>query len=297
MTKSKRKRRRWLGWSATGIILVVGVFAIMGSGFSGCATFSIDRTEAAERFRSRDLPPPDFVTVELAEKALHFVSVGEGDLAIVFVHGSPGSWSAFSRYLMDPKLKDMGRLISVDRPGFGESRPLKAEPSIREQSRQIYEALAREGVSGNAVLIGHSLGGPVIARMAADYPEFVRGLVLVAPSMDPDLENRRWYNYAAKFPLVKWSISKAWANSNDEIFPHKRELIELAPLLPRIGAPTIVIQGMDDELVPPANADYVEKTMTGARSLSVQRIEGLNHFIPWRRADLIKAAIAELVEE
>ena len=297
MTKTKSKRKRWLGWSATGIILVVGAFAIMGSGFSGCATFSIDRAEAEERFRSRGLPPPDFVTVALDEKALHFVSVGEGDLAVVFVHGSPGSWSAFSRYLMDPKLKELGRLISVDRPGFGESRPLKAEPSLEEQSRQIYEALSREGVSGNAILIGHSLGGPVIARMAADYPEFVRGLILVAPSMDPDLEKRRWYNYAAKFPLVKWSVSKAWANSNDEIFPHKKELIELAPLLPEIAAPTIVIQGLDDELVPPANADYVEATMTGVQSMSVQRIEGLNHFVPWRRADLIKAAIEDLAGE
>jgi len=56
-----------------------------------------------------------------------------------------------------------------------------------DQSRQIYEALSANGVSGNAVLIGHSLGGPVVARMAADYPDFVKGLVLVAPGISPVL--------------------------------------------------------------------------------------------------------------
>jgi pimeloyl-ACP methyl ester carboxylesterase len=113
--------------------------------------------------------------------------------------------------------------------------------------------------------------------------------------MDPELEKRKWYNYLAKFPLVKWSISKDWANSNDEIFPHKRELVELAEMLTNLDTPTIVIQGMEDQLVPPGNADYVERMMSGADRLEIWRIEGLNHFVPWRRPDLINKAIGELL--
>lgn len=293
----KNGKRRWLGWSATGIFVTIGLVAIFGSGFSGCATFSIERDEAKRRFLDRGLEPPEFIGIELGEKTLHLVSVGEGELTVVFVHGSPGSWNDYRRYLMNPKLKELGRLISIDRPGFGDSRPLRAEPSLEEQARQISAALERLGVSENAILVGHSLGGPVVARLAADYPRLARGQILVAPSMDPELEKRRWYNYAAKFPPVKWSISKAWGNSNDEIFPHKGELIELAPLLPGIATPTTVIQGLEDELVPPGNADYVERTMTGVQSMSVRRIEGLNHFVPWRRADLIEDAILELAEK
>lgn len=55
--------------------------------------------------------------------------------------------------------------------------------------------------------------------------------------MDPELEKRKWYNYLANFPLVKLSISTDWANSNDEIFPHKEELIELAEMLPSLDNP------------------------------------------------------------
>ena len=43
---------------------------------------------------------------------------------------------------------------------------------------RIAEALQKDGVVENSILVGHWLGGPVIVRMAADYPEFVKGLVL-----------------------------------------------------------------------------------------------------------------------
>lgn len=294
MNVSKRSRKKLLSWSALGVALAVVLVLVLGSGFSGCATFSIDRSEAENRFRAKGLNPPAFINATFDGGSLHFASMGTGGTAIVFVHGSPGSWSAFMPYLMDDELTRLGRVISVDRPGFGESLPKRAEPSLMEQSRQIYEALSANGVSGNTVLIGHSLGGPVVARMAADYPDFVKGLVLVAPSMDPGLEKRKWFNYVAKFPVVKWGLSRAWVNSNDEIFPHKKELEELAALLPGITASTIVIQGMEDGLVPPGNADYVERVMTGVNSMDVQRIDGLNHFVPWSRPDLIREAIVDL---
>lgn len=292
--KGKPIKRLSLGLAG---IFALGVVVILfGSGFSGCASFSISDEEAVERFESRNLVPPVFETKQTSPGAIHFASVGQGLYTIVFVHGSPGSWSAFIRFLMDEELQKAGRLISVDRPGFGLSLPKKAEPSIGEQSRRIHDALAQGGVTRNVILVGHSLGGPVIARMAADYPEFVKGLILVAPSMDPELETKKWYNYLAKFPLVKWGLSKDWANSNDEIFPHKQELVALADQLPNIRVPTIVIQGMEDELVPSGNADYVERMMRGADRLEIWRIEGLNHFVPWRRPDLISKAIEELLD-
>ena len=69
-------------------------------------------------------------------------------------------------------------------------------------------------------------------------------------------------------------------DSNDEIFPHKEELIELAEILPSLHTPTIVIQGMEDQLVPPGNANYLEQMMSGTDRLEIWRIEGLNHFAP-----------------
>ena len=288
------KKKRVFGFGLGGLVVIGFAIIVVGSGFNGCSSFSITQEEAAIRFARQGQKAPDFIFQETNPGRIHFASVGEGTDTIVFVHGSPGSWSAFSRFLMDEDLKKAGRLISVDRPGFGLSEPKTPERSLREQSRRIAEALQKEGVVDNAILIGHSLGGPVIVRMAADYPELVKGLVLVAPSMDPEIQKRQWYNYAAKFPPVKWGLSKDWVHSNEEIYPLENELKWLAEPLPCIKTPTIVIQGMEDELVPPGNADYVEEALKSAQRLDIRRIDGLNHFVPWRRPDLIKDAILDL---
>ncbi len=57
---------------------------------------------------------------------------------------------------------------------------------------------------------------PTIAvRIAMQYPEQVCGLVLVAPSLDPDLEKPRWYNKLAASPLVRWMIPNKMQLANE----------------------------------------------------------------------------------
>ena len=172
------KKRRVFGFGLGGLIVIGLTIIYVGSGFNGCSSFSITQEEAAMRFARQGQEAPEFIFKESNPGKIHFASVVEGTDAIAFVHGSPGSWRAFSRFLMDEDLKKVGRLISVDRPGFGLSEPKTPERSLREQSRRIAEALQKDGVVENSILVGHWLGGPVIVRMAADYPEFVKGLVL-----------------------------------------------------------------------------------------------------------------------
>ena len=52
-------------------------------------------------------------------------------------------------------------------------------------------------------------------HITADYLELVKELVLVAASMDPEIQKWQWYNYVPKFPPVKWGLSKDWVHSNE----------------------------------------------------------------------------------
>jgi pimeloyl-ACP methyl ester carboxylesterase len=53
---------------------------------------------------------------------LHYAKTGADTLpTLFFVHGSPGSWIKFGKYLMDTDLLKKYRMISIDRPGFGYS--------------------------------------------------------------------------------------------------------------------------------------------------------------------------------
>lgn len=224
-------------------------------------------------------------------RRLHYVEVGEKTApAVVFVHGTPGSWRAFEGYLARPELLERFHLVSVDRLGFGASEPGKAETSLEKQAASLAPLLASLAPAGKPILVGHSYGGPVIAKVAMDHPELAGGLVMVAPSIDPELERLRWYNHLASWRLFNWAIPREWLVSNREILPLKKELAAMEGGWSRIAAKTIVIQGDLDTLVPAANADFAARVLP-AGHLVVERVPAAGHFVLWQQPELIVRAI------
>ncbi|MEM1181870.1 MAG: alpha/beta hydrolase [Acidobacteriota bacterium] len=230
-------------------------------------------------------------TALLGERPIHWVTAGvapgAAEPTILFIHGSPGTWKAWRGFLADPGLSARAHLIAVDRPGFGLSGRGLAEPSLAQQAAAAAVALEGED-HGPTLVVGHSYGGPVASQLAADRPDSVDGLVLVAPSIDPELEEIRWYQrFAERLPFL---VPVDLRTANREILPLAGELRRLEPRLADLTLPVTVIQGLDDRLVPPGNADFAERAFSGAH-LQVERLEGVNHFIPWRQPETITAAI------
>lgn len=238
-------------------------------------------------------PPVPLFDSLLATPAgpLHYVSSGDpGAQPVVFVHGSPGSWGAFRDYLFDPDLASRAWLVSVDRPGFGGTDPGRAEPSLAAQAARIAPLLALS--SRPAILVGHSLGGPVIARLAMDFPEHVAGLVFLSASVDPALEKKRWYNRVATWGWVARRLPPSWAISNGEILPLRAELEAMLPLWPTVRVPAIVVHGLRDSLVPAANTDFLARVMPQA---SIHRLPRAGHLLPWKWYPEVKAAVVEML--
>src|SRR5689334_6231318 len=89
---------------------------------------------------------------------------------ILLVHGSPGAAADWAALLLDPP---PGReLVAIDRPGFGRSDPYGAVPSLADQAAALAPLLVQRGGHW-PIVVGHSLGGPVAARLAADHPDEV----------------------------------------------------------------------------------------------------------------------------
>lgn len=102
---------------------------------------------------------------------------------IVLVHGLGSSgqdWLPTAR-----RLARHHRVVLVDLPGHGESD--MPEPfSLARAVAALDRALV--GIPGGPpIVVGHSLGGLVAAAHAIDYPERVRGLVLVETALRPQL--------------------------------------------------------------------------------------------------------------
>ena len=159
--------------------------------------------------------PPVGALVDIGSGRIHCVerpANGQNARTVVLVHGASGNFADPHAALAE-RLSGLGyRVICVDRPGLGWSdrqapRTLATAPD--RQAQWIVEALKRLGVEEAFVAV-HSLAGALGLAMAADAPNFVRGLVLLSPASHPWPGGVVWYNRLATTPvagaLFRWLV-------------------------------------------------------------------------------------------
>jgi pimeloyl-ACP methyl ester carboxylesterase len=207
---------------------------------------------------------------------------------VLFIHGTPGEATGWADYLL--QVPAGYRYIAVDRPGFGGSGPADGLPSLKAQATAIATLLPPHGTP-RPVLVGHSLGAPIAAEIAADYPGRVGALVLVAGSLDPAQEKVHWAQPLGEWPLVRSLLPAALRNANRELMALKPQLQALAPRLGSLACEVVVVHGTADPLVPYANTAYMKEQMSRAR-LDLMKLNGRDHFLPWNSMAAVKAAIA-----
>lgn len=220
----------------------------------------------------------------------------QSDWLVVFVHGSPGNANAFAHLMRHTPLLKNYSLIAVDRPGYERAGDSKPERSLAKQSETIHHIVSEHRANKKVILVGHSFGGPVIARMAVDYPDIYQRLVMVAASVDPQREKTKWFQIPANWKVFRWMVPDALDTSNQEILALKKELITLKKDLiiknKELHKNTIgvyIVHGTADKLVPYDNVHYMRK-IYGKSVKKVIRLEGVNHFIPWSHSqEIIKA--------
>ena len=199
---------------------------------------------------------------------------------LFFIHGAPGSWKAYRKYLRNNSLSTDFEMISVDRPGYGGTENGRAFASLKTQSHLLGRLLRLYAKERPVILVGHSYGGPLALRMAMDYPNQVDGLLLLAPTIDPSLEKRgRWRMWIREVPL-RWLTPTSLYTTNEEIISLKTDLEDIEENYLCLKVPVYYIHGTSDMIVPVANQYYAKRQMSHL-PLQLRILEGVNHFIPW----------------
>ena len=113
---------------------------------------------------------------------VHSTSTGTGPATIVFVHGWTCDSSSWAGQV--PALAKTYRVITLDLPGHGQSgMPADGKFSMDLFARAV-EAVRQEADVERIVLVGHSMGVPVIRQYARRYPQHVAALVAVDGPLD-----------------------------------------------------------------------------------------------------------------
>lgn len=239
-----------------------------------------------------------YVRVPTALKERAASSNGDGlgyeGAPIVLVHGIGASSRSLKPILQ--ALGDDHAVYAPDLPGFGLSdfptHPLDV-PGLAEALRRWM--LDNEIVSAAVVAI--SSGCQVAVDLAARFPELVERLVLYGPTIDP----------AGRDPL---RLAGRWARgaifASPALAPHLvHDLIDAGPWravrslkmaledpieskLPAVEAPTLVVRGSHDQLVPRSWAEQMADQIPDAELASVRGAH-----IPGPRA---AARLAPLIE-
>ncbi len=239
----------------------------------------------------------------------------EGEPVLVFVHG----WSCDSRYwrAQIPYFSQKYRIALVDLAGHGHSgfgRSNYTMGSFGEDVQAVVEALGAEKV----VLIGHSMGGIVIAEAARLMPEKVLGLIGVDTLGDVEypLSAEQKEGMLAPFgedfpgacrefvksmfyphtdPVLQEWVLRDMAAAPPEVAMSAMENMfelyvtgELATMFEALPLPVIVIAG---DLWPP-NAEANRRHM---HSFDAMVLEKADHFLMMCRQEEFNRALEEAV--
>lgn len=241
--------------------------------------------------------------LQLRGRRVRYVDGGpHGTAAIVLLHGigrDHTQWTPLAASLARNR-----RVIALDLPGFGESEPIRGPIRWEELAETVLDLVACLDL-GRVTVIGHSMGAAIAIVAAADRPEFVERLVLVAPSCyraTASLEDR-----LIAAPIVGPTLLRRIVGSrvlrrhvglDARPSPQCWAMIEATAVpstiearVPRVRAPSLVVWGRDDRVVPWTHGTRL------ARELGSARLEILDcaHFPEEERPALIDTLVRDFL--
>jgi pimeloyl-ACP methyl ester carboxylesterase len=287
------------------ILLVILVIVIA----AGIWLFTPDRSAAALRAKY-DIPGTAYIKV--AGITLRVRDTGPHDArAVILLHGFGASLDTWEPWAV--VLSEHYRVIRYDLPGFGLTGPDPTGDYSDARSMAILAALMDHLGIAKASLIGNSLGGRIAWNVAAADPDRVDRLVLISPDgfASPGFEYDKtpklpWLlkllPYTLPRPMLRMNLAVAYANKSRltsaildryedmmrapgdraAMLDRMRQVMLQNPevLLRRIQAPTLLLWGEQDRMIPFSNAADYLRDIPNAKLVP---LPGLGH-VPFEEA-------------
>ena len=256
---------------------------------------------------------------------IHYKDTGPQDAPVLlFLHGFGSSLQTWDVWA--GSLEQKYRVIRLDLPGFGLTGPSPSNDySELNDVNTLTQFVDKLGVSDLSV-IGHSMGGKIAWTFAAAHSDRVKALVLMAPDGFPQPEAIGTKPYAMpaimglmKFCLpryfVRKSIEPAFADTNaldDKMVSRYHDMLRApgvraailergnqtiytdpVPRLKKIKAPTLLLWGEEDKMIPSSNATSYAGVLAQSKTVFIPK---LGHLLHEEQANIGLAQLAEFLD-
>jgi pimeloyl-ACP methyl ester carboxylesterase len=201
-----------------------------------------------------------------------------------------------------------------DMPGFGSEKLIKPTMHIDDYVDFVLSYLKKHKVH-NAIFIGHSFGGRISAKLAAQYPDVVAKLILTgAPLIKEELSLKK--KALIVVSRVGKKILRKISSSNTlfrkaiyvllgewDYYKLKPELKEtfkaviaenIAPNLPHIVATTLVLWGGNDAFVPKRIGKSIASIIPNAKYIEVPNA---SHKLPYEYPEIFAEEVLRFIEK
>lgn len=243
-------------------------------------------------------------------------------LTLLCIHGFP-----LNSAMWEPQVEDLGsyvRVIAPDLRGHGRSDPTPGAYPMSLLAEDCLGLLDYLGIEGPVVLCGLSMGGYVAFEFFRRYPERVAGLILAATRAEADSPEGQAARDAAIAKAQTEGVTAVAAAMLPKLlapqtYDEDPELVEFVeemmadtslegvvgalqgmkerpdstPTLAEIDVPTLIIHGADDQLIPVAAAQAMQKAIAGSELVV---IPDAGHLPNLEQIDQFSDAVIDFLE-
>ena len=247
---------------------------------------------------------------------IHFSNQGQGQPAIVLVHGWTNSRAIWDEQV--PEFAHRYQVVAVDLAGHGESGDNRSDWTMTAFGQDI-AAVVRTLKLKKVILVGFSMGGPAVLEAAKLLPDQLEGVILVDAINNPETqyppEMVHWIDSAFMDLIANPTMNKLvnygfFVNNPEEQFKKVQAMLET----PRAQWEEILLEDLRWEnedckaalgalKVPliAINGDHtptdVEAFRKYAPSFDLKTISGTGHVLMWDATEEFNDLLAKSIHE
>jgi pimeloyl-ACP methyl ester carboxylesterase len=241
-------------------VALVASLALVGCGSSGSAREASDTAPVGTAGGDAGAQPDVARLVDLGDgRSIYLECRGSGGPTVILVAGLGERADTWMTTTADPSsmegsvfpaVAQFTRVCAYDRPGTATASPAGFEPSrstpveppatVGDSAADLDRLLAASDEPGPYVLVGHSLGGPIVRLYAAAHPAEVAGLVL-EDALSEDLGDGLTPAQVDAFEKLNDPVSQGRPAGSEQTFYTASvvPLLRAAPPSPQV--PTVIL--------------------------------------------------------